>query len=66
MAVEMSVDEAVELVHAVVAASDASRTEEVDQLRQVLAEVGLGEAFDYEWRLLGVPSRDTIGRGGWL
>ena len=45
-----------ELIDSVAAAVDLGRTDEIQQLRQVLEAFGLGEAFNAELRLSGVES----------
>lgn len=50
------VDAGQELVDSVVAAIDANRSEEVEQVRRALEPFGLAEAFTDELRLSGVGS----------
>jgi len=45
-----------ELVDAVVAAVDTSRSDEIDRLQALFETIGLADAFRDELRLAGVPS----------
>ena len=66
MAIQITDSAAVELVDALVAASDANRTDEVTRLRSVLADIGLADEFDQEWRLSAVPTVPDGWSGEWL
>lgn len=56
MTLQLRETEAPELVDALVAVADAYRSEEIDRLRLVLDDLGLGGTFDAEFRLNGVGS----------
>lgn len=47
---------ALELVDAIAQAVDLDRTSEVDRVRRALEPLGLGDTFNDELRLSGVPS----------
>lgn len=60
--------ELVDLVDALVAAIDRSRTWEVEQVQSALAPFGASALFDYEFRLNGTASLDgcICQAEGWL